>query len=80
MTCKDCIGGKYCNPQPNNPRNVEKWCGKFKNKADFVEVVRCKDCKNSIRTHAILHEKLCLVHRVSVSEGYFCASGERRDT
>lgn len=37
-TCKDCIGYEYCNPQPKNPRKVEKWCDRFKNKADFVEV------------------------------------------
>ena len=43
-TCKNCIGYEYCNPQPKNPRKVEKWCDRFKNKADFVEVVRCKDC------------------------------------
>ena len=40
MTCKNCIGYEYCNPQPKNPRNVEKWCNKFKNKADFVKVRR----------------------------------------
>lgn len=38
MTCKNCIGYEYCNPQPKNPRNVERWCDKFKNKADFVEM------------------------------------------
>ena len=57
-TCKDCIGYEYCNPQPKNPRKVEKWCDRFKNKADFVEVVRCKDCqyRNTISCNA-KHER-----------------------
>ena len=52
MTCKDCIHAKVCDnlisqglPWEDGKYPAEKWCGLFKNKADVVEVVRCKDCK-----------------------------------
>ena len=38
MACKDCIHYKVC-----HTLEFEE-CVCFKNKADFVEVVRCKDC------------------------------------
>ena len=75
MTCKDCIGYKYCNPQPIRPRSVEKWCKKFKNKADFVEVVRCKNCKEYKDTG------VCTAFQglscVENPETDFCSYGER---
>lgn len=40
MTCKDCIHEKVC----VCPTTEETSCDHFKNKADFVEVVKCKDC------------------------------------
>lgn len=54
-------------------------CPHFKNKADFVEVVRCKDCERAIGQHALVPEKLCLIHRCSVPENYYCANGKRKD-
>lgn len=50
-TCKDCIHYLVCDywekeAYPNDCENYDKaLCKFFKNKADFVEVVRCKDCK-----------------------------------
>ena len=57
-TCKDCIGNDYCFVKPLNPRMMEKHCKNFKNKADYVEVVRCKDCqyRNTISCSA-KHER-----------------------
>ena len=86
-TCRDCIGYEYCNPQPKNPRKVEKWCDKFKNKADFVEVVRCKDCKYGdvstiSKTKEGQEEIACycnLKNAVTDVDGY-CPSGERKQT
>ena len=45
MTCKDCIH-EYCCKYDRffGVDEVENKCNYFKNKADFVEVVRCKDC------------------------------------
>ena len=47
MTCKDCIHGEVCLQQYSglNQDQMFAECKKFKNKADFVEVVRCKDCE-----------------------------------
>ena len=45
MTCKDCISYEVC----ENGKLFETPCIHHKNKADFVEVVRCKDCKNFIQ-------------------------------
>ena len=58
MTCKDCIHGEMCAnrnkmvqidehtwDEYEQTDNVEKLCKHFKNKTDFVEVIRCKDCK-----------------------------------
>lgn len=55
MTCKDCIGYEFCSIGRDEDtvfygkdiacNDVEDLCRYFKNKADFVKVVRCKDCK-----------------------------------
>ena len=47
MTCKDCIHHDPCFEYGNilDPLGGGVKCDSFKNKADFVEVVRCKNCK-----------------------------------
>lgn len=45
MDCKDCIHYEVC----ENGQWYETPCVRFKNKADFVEVVRCKDCKFALK-------------------------------
>lgn len=50
MTCKDCVHKDLCGTftrpcMPDEVNASERLCKDFKNKADFVEVVRCKDCK-----------------------------------
>ena len=51
MTCKDCIHDGVCHLQEmSTGLELEEYikefgCEDFKNKADFVKVVRCKDCK-----------------------------------
>ena len=58
MTCKDCIFNEICERQEDlvqlddftwdeygESNEVERYCSIFRNKADFVEVVRCRDCK-----------------------------------
>ena len=81
-TCKNCIGYEYCNPQPKNPRKVEKWCDRFKNKADFVEVVRCKDCKFYERFSIYDDDYYCMAEHTqslySPNENDFCCYGVRR--
>ena len=47
MTCKDCIHEEICDmPIITDGRKNASNCKKFKNKADFVEVVRCSECKH----------------------------------
>ena len=45
-TCKECYHEEICDmPIITDGRKNADNCNKFKNKADFVEVVRCKDCR-----------------------------------
>jgi hypothetical protein len=55
MTCKDCLHCEACEGtyryyddeyinEVSFSGDVRDLCTIFKNKADFVEVVRCKDC------------------------------------
>lgn len=73
MTCKDCLYSGRCSVAL--ACNANPICKNFKNKADFVEVVRCKNC-----TH---YDDVgeCEVHphdgRFGVN--YFCADGEKRE-
>lgn len=43
-TCKDCLHYDICTFHITGNENER--CCHFKNKADVVEVVRCKDCKH----------------------------------
>jgi hypothetical protein len=47
MTCKDCVHSEICLEQYKglNQEMMFRECKRFKNKADVVEVVRCKDCQ-----------------------------------
>ena len=84
MTCKDCIKADVCELAYHlwDEQEVEKRCKHFKNKADFVEVVRCEKCKYCVtHTCAITGiktlfcdygEKPAMVHPT-----HFCSYGER---
>ena len=51
MTCKDCIHCRVCITY-QFAKSIDKEvseCDEFQNKADFVEVVRCRDCKQWTR-------------------------------
>ena len=74
MTCKDCIHYDVCEladfcPHLNNP------CRKFKNKADFVEVVRCKDCTR-VKKYKELY--FCSCDNTQMEAYDFCSYGERK--
>ena len=85
MTCKECLYYEVCKDylakcaEYGEAERINNPCTKFKNKADFVEVVRCKDCASAIGQHPLYDEKMCVVHECSVPEDYYCASGKRRD-
>lgn len=42
-TCKECIHNDFCNVDGYIDADD---CTFFKNKADFVEVVRCEECRH----------------------------------
>ena len=50
--CQDCIHKNVCHalikdglPWNDGKYPAEAFCMTFRNKADFAEIVRCKDCK-----------------------------------
>lgn len=53
MTCKDCIHYEICTFDSIIGKTMEKDCKRFKNRTNFVEVVRCKDCKLSSEPKAV---------------------------
>ena len=85
-TCGDCIHADICKQvngawfSPNNPA----YCKGFKDRTNYVEVVRCKDCyyfteHNDVRTGRPLgfgecHRTLGLLFK----DNDFCTYGERR--
>lgn len=74
MNCKDCIryigcfewsGGNIENDYANE-------CPHFKNKANFQEVTRCKDCYNVEDLDGTLY---CWYFNKNVYEDDFCSNG-----
>ena len=67
MTCKDCIHfevcdsgrhiGEYIEDDGVYSEGVENDCASFKNKADYAEVVRCKDCIHYVPDSELDHNE-----------------------
>lgn len=58
--------------------NVEELCENFKNKADFVEVVRCKDCEfKKLMSDGTTYA--CLKQTAYRKPTDFCSYGKRKD-
>ena len=79
MTCREnCIHYDVCDYVSFTSTSMEKSCKDFKNKSDFVEVVRCKDCRHFVREFDIVgHCDYCGIH-LDHAESGFCSYGERR--
>ena len=89
MTCKDCIYEPRCysiisygmdtdDLTGELLTDIENRCKDFKNKADVVPVVRCKDCKY----RGCIDDIDYVCERVEprfVSKDHFCGYGERKD-
>lgn len=81
MTCKDCIHEIVCEklcprgllPYQSSEYPAELFCKHFKNKANVVEVVRCKDCKHQ--------EQCCEFIMISGKDKNidFCSCGKRSE-
>ena len=71
-TCNDCIYYPVC--------NYKMWCDLFKDKTNFVEVVRCKDCLYATERYGHLN----CIHGVSYRNSWnkpddYCGHGVRKD-
>lgn len=77
MACKNCIHYDVCFLHLKG--DEDKWCQRFKNKADFVEIVRCKGCKERNT------EGCPMLHYVDgelighTEDDDFCSYGERKE-
>lgn len=93
MTCKDCVGNEFCESyikyddidlqELDLENQVELACSGFKNKADYVEVVRCVKCgfrdDNLITTSQNIDCYMCKRHHSLVLLNDFCSYGKRKD-
>ena len=82
-TCKDCLHYDVCEALENG-NGVKKvhpiQCGCFKPKADYVEVVRCKDC---VYWDGRGYDGRCEPYHNGLIRDYtnyddFCSYGERK--
>lgn len=80
-TCKDCIHEKVCDsliksgcPYLDEEIPANAFCMEFKNKADVVEVVRCKDCV--LHTHCFIEDHYNFVG----IENPFCCVGKSKSS
>ena len=94
MLCKDCIHFDVCkdatvpNPEYKGVQpDKSKECRHFKNKADIVEVVRCKNCTHGVdycgRTMCGKNARRIndgIVGLTATSPEHFCSYGERSNT
>lgn len=80
MRCGDCIHFPVCDTSYETIDNMELKCPDFKNKVDFVEVVRCKDCLYYEPNPYNKEEMVCRCYADwSFPEpNDFCSHGERR--
>lgn len=75
MTCRDCIHENVCGYYAEFKDNADE-CKHFKNKADFVEVTRCKDCPNSDLIDGFRGEvRYCHYYNHNVYDDDFCSQG-----
>jgi hypothetical protein len=88
MTCYDCIHCDVCSGigACSYHRSDVSKCKYFKNKADFVEVVRCKNCAGAIKHKEYPNMYKCNgcnpVRGRLVSSNFGCVCGvprERKD-
>ena len=85
MTCKDCIHHDLCMDKfkkqysmyANKNITVDD-CEHFKNKADFVEVIRCQNCENKAGEVNRCGDVYCSLHQGWFDKEAFCSYGERK--
>ena len=65
--CKDCIHYQMCGSV-----HIDAYCVAFKNKKDFTDVTRCKDCWYAEDCDGVLY---CNHFNHNVYEDDFCSNG-----
>lgn len=88
VTCKDCIQNDVCEyadaVEYPDEELIKPDCPRFKNKAKFVEVVRCKDCiYGRIRACAITGAETLFceygIKPIAVEPMHYCSYGKRKE-
>lgn len=79
MKCKKCLYRANCQFLAKHKGAEVEGCTAFKDAADFVEVVRCKDCEYRSYKDGKYYE--CPRHftTIYVKGSDFCSYGERKD-
>lgn len=88
-TCKTCIHNRVCKYADEKVslgttvREIMHRCVDYKNKADFVNVTRCKDCKYCEHIRFRFEPDLYFCNnsasnKAGVKPDGFCSYGERR--
>ena len=79
--CKNCIHFGICKKGfPWSDGKGGGWCEDFKDKANFIEVVKCKDCKHCVvREYDIIDELECDFFDVFTDPLDYCSRGERKE-
>lgn len=86
MSCKDCLHNQVCSKRQFEESLVYIFgCVKHKSKADFVEVVRCRDCKHWNCVSGVTEHMGCDIFCDNHGREYptnpddFCSYGERKE-
>jgi hypothetical protein len=73
ITCEDCIHHNVCGYHITDETDLTvEECTHFKNKANFVEVVRCRECKHA---DIIGNTLYCFYWDRNTDEEGFCHEG-----
>ena len=85
-TCKDCLHYEVCQYHitEETDMTVNECSHGFKNRADYVEVVRCKECENcrvgKNSRYCTEHSDGFGSHIVYVDEDDYCSYGIRKES
>lgn len=88
MTCRDCIHYERCHSEiaygmgsddltGKYYTDIETRCKGFKNKANYVEVVRCKDCEHLSKKG--ICEKFRQRYPFFPDDYFYCGFGKRKE-
>ena len=83
-TCKECIHNLVCaiyGPELIDIFENGEYCIEYKNEADVVEVVRCKDCthRNTPDCYLWYGSVGDTDYFIGTSDDFYCSYGERSE-